>query len=132
MEPQQTQIGLDLWYISVWCLVVTRTPDGTTADPNRAGPVEHIGAVSGCDQNTPDGNTADPNRAGPVEHVGAVSGCDQNTPDGTTADPDRAGPVVHIGVVSGHDQSTPDKTQQTLVLAVVRFTVISSLCFLTG
>ena len=26
MEPQQTQIGLDLWYISVWCLVMTRAP----------------------------------------------------------------------------------------------------------
>ena len=26
MKPQQTQIGLDLWNISVRCLVVTRTP----------------------------------------------------------------------------------------------------------
>ena len=60
---------------------------GFSPDPHRTGPVEHIGAVSGCDQNTTDGTTADPDRTGPVEHIGEVSGCDQNTTDGTTADP---------------------------------------------
>ena len=64
------------------------------------------------------GFSPDPHRAGPVEHIGEVSGCDQNTSDETTADPDRTGPVEHVGAVSGCDQNTGDETQQTLVLAV--------------